>query len=116
MFGDGDLRVSFAGQSWTFNPACLTAYQREEDANFMTTEDAKESKSEEPESRLSSCLFNGVSPFPLFDARGLGAGVATRNAQRHSNVARNKAAGLQLLMEMETLPSPWFAGLAKKRE
>ncbi|XP_020637982.3 E3 ubiquitin-protein ligase MIB2 [Pogona vitticeps] len=45
VFGDGDLRVSFAGQSWTFNPACLTAYQREEDANFMTTEDAKESKS-----------------------------------------------------------------------
>uniref|UniRef100_A0A670JCT6 E3 ubiquitin-protein ligase MIB2 n=1 Tax=Podarcis muralis TaxID=64176 RepID=A0A670JCT6_PODMU len=45
VFGDGDLRVSFAGQSWTFNPACLTAYQREEDANLMTTEDAKESKS-----------------------------------------------------------------------
>ncbi|XP_044301333.1 E3 ubiquitin-protein ligase MIB2 [Varanus komodoensis] len=45
VFGDGDLRVSFAGQSWTFNPACLTAHQREEDANLMTTEDAKESKS-----------------------------------------------------------------------
>ncbi|XP_061456811.1 E3 ubiquitin-protein ligase MIB2 [Rhineura floridana] len=45
VFGDGDLRVSFTGQSWTFNPACLTAYQREEDANLMTTEDAKESKS-----------------------------------------------------------------------
>ncbi|XP_053137275.1 E3 ubiquitin-protein ligase MIB2 isoform X4 [Hemicordylus capensis] len=44
VFGDGDLRVSFAGQSWTFNPACLTAYQREEDANLMTIEDAKESK------------------------------------------------------------------------
>uniref|UniRef100_A0A8D0BS99 E3 ubiquitin-protein ligase MIB2 n=1 Tax=Salvator merianae TaxID=96440 RepID=A0A8D0BS99_SALMN len=45
VFGDGDLRVSFAGQSWTFNPACLTAYQREENANLMTAEDAKESKS-----------------------------------------------------------------------
>ncbi|XP_015273446.1 PREDICTED: E3 ubiquitin-protein ligase MIB2 [Gekko japonicus] len=45
VFGDGDLRVSFAGQSWTFNPACLTVYQREEDANLMTIEDAKESKS-----------------------------------------------------------------------
>lgn len=46
VFGGGDLRVSFSGQSWTFNPACLTAYQREDDANLMTTEDAKESKSE----------------------------------------------------------------------
>ncbi|XP_029434484.1 E3 ubiquitin-protein ligase MIB2 isoform X2 [Rhinatrema bivittatum] len=45
VFGDGDLRVSVGGQSWTFNPACLTAYQREEDANLMTTENAKESKS-----------------------------------------------------------------------
>nr|XP_033777263.1 E3 ubiquitin-protein ligase MIB2 isoform X1 [Geotrypetes seraphini]XP_033777264.1 E3 ubiquitin-protein ligase MIB2 isoform X1 [Geotrypetes seraphini]XP_033777265.1 E3 ubiquitin-protein ligase MIB2 isoform X1 [Geotrypetes seraphini]XP_033777267.1 E3 ubiquitin-protein ligase MIB2 isoform X1 [Geotrypetes seraphini]XP_033777268.1 E3 ubiquitin-protein ligase MIB2 isoform X1 [Geotrypetes seraphini]XP_033777269.1 E3 ubiquitin-protein ligase MIB2 isoform X1 [Geotrypetes seraphini] len=44
VFGDGDLRVLVGGQSWTFNPACLTAYQREEDANLMTTENAKESK------------------------------------------------------------------------
>ncbi|XP_026537326.1 E3 ubiquitin-protein ligase MIB2 [Notechis scutatus] len=45
IFGDGDLRVSFSSQSWTFNPACLTAYQREEDANLMTTQDTRESKS-----------------------------------------------------------------------
>uniref|UniRef100_A0A670JCS1 E3 ubiquitin-protein ligase MIB2 n=1 Tax=Podarcis muralis TaxID=64176 RepID=A0A670JCS1_PODMU len=56
VFGDGDLRVSFAGQSWTFNPACLTAYQREEDANLMTTEDAKESKSEESERKAVASL------------------------------------------------------------
>lgn len=46
VYGDGDLRVSVGGQSWTFNPACLTAYQREEEANLMTTDSAKESKSE----------------------------------------------------------------------
>ncbi|KAM4703364.1 E3 ubiquitin-protein ligase MIB2 isoform 2-T2 [Rhinophrynus dorsalis] len=46
VFGDGDMRVSVGGQSWTFNPACLTSYQRaEDDANLMTTENAKESKS-----------------------------------------------------------------------
>ncbi|KAF4793530.1 E3 ubiquitin-protein ligase MIB2 [Turdus rufiventris] len=45
VYGDGDLRVSVGGQSWTFNPACLTAYQREEQANLMTTESAKEPKS-----------------------------------------------------------------------
>lgn len=46
VYGDGDLRVLVGGQSWTFNPACLTAYQRDEEANLMTTENAKESKSE----------------------------------------------------------------------
>uniref|UniRef100_U3IT99 RING-type E3 ubiquitin transferase n=1 Tax=Anas platyrhynchos platyrhynchos TaxID=8840 RepID=U3IT99_ANAPP len=45
VYGDGDLRVSVGEQSWTFNPACLTAYQRDEEANLMTTENAKESKS-----------------------------------------------------------------------
>ncbi|KAM4651101.1 E3 ubiquitin-protein ligase MIB2 isoform 2-T2 [Discoglossus pictus] len=45
VFGDGDMRLSVGGQSWTFNPACLTSYQREEDSNLMTTENAKESKS-----------------------------------------------------------------------
>ncbi|XP_018426724.1 PREDICTED: E3 ubiquitin-protein ligase MIB2 isoform X4 [Nanorana parkeri] len=45
VFGDGDMRVSVGGQSWTFNPACLTSYQRDNDANLMTTENAKESKS-----------------------------------------------------------------------
>ncbi|OXB60973.1 hypothetical protein ASZ78_001238 [Callipepla squamata] len=44
VYGDGDLRVSVGDQSWTFNPACLTAYQRDEEANLMTTENAKESK------------------------------------------------------------------------
>uniref|UniRef100_U3FYT6 E3 ubiquitin-protein ligase MIB2 n=1 Tax=Micrurus fulvius TaxID=8637 RepID=U3FYT6_MICFL len=45
IFGDGDLRVSFSDRSWTFNPACLTTYQREEDANLMTTQGTRESKS-----------------------------------------------------------------------
>ncbi|XP_040181757.1 E3 ubiquitin-protein ligase MIB2 isoform X3 [Rana temporaria] len=45
VFGDGDMRVSVGGQSWTFNPACLSSYQRDNDANLMTTENAKESKS-----------------------------------------------------------------------
>ncbi|XP_069097143.1 E3 ubiquitin-protein ligase MIB2 isoform X5 [Pleurodeles waltl] len=45
VFGDGDMRVSVGGQSWTFNPACLTSYQRDEDANLMTTESAQETKS-----------------------------------------------------------------------
>ncbi|KAM8927100.1 E3 ubiquitin-protein ligase MIB2 isoform 2-T2 [Pelodytes ibericus] len=45
VFGDGDMRVSVGGQSWTFNPVCLTAYQREEDANLMTMENTKEPKS-----------------------------------------------------------------------
>ncbi|XP_075045926.1 E3 ubiquitin-protein ligase MIB2 isoform X2 [Mixophyes fleayi] len=45
VFGDGDMRVSVGGQSWTFNPACLTSYQRDDDANLMTTENAKEPKS-----------------------------------------------------------------------
>ncbi|XP_057243852.1 E3 ubiquitin-protein ligase MIB2 [Malurus melanocephalus] len=45
VYGDGDLRVAVGGQSWTFNPACLTAYQREEEANLMTTDSAKEPKS-----------------------------------------------------------------------
>ncbi|XP_053546518.1 E3 ubiquitin-protein ligase MIB2 isoform X2 [Bombina bombina] len=45
VFGDGDMRVSVGGQSWTFNPACLTSYQREEEANLMTTENTRESKS-----------------------------------------------------------------------
>uniref|UniRef100_A0A7N4NGK8 E3 ubiquitin-protein ligase MIB2 n=1 Tax=Sarcophilus harrisii TaxID=9305 RepID=A0A7N4NGK8_SARHA len=45
VFGDGDLRVSVGGQSWTFNPACLTAYHLEADANLNATESAKEPKS-----------------------------------------------------------------------
>lgn len=44
VFEDGDMRVSVGGQSWTFNPACLTSYQRDDDANLMTTENAKEPK------------------------------------------------------------------------
>lgn len=53
VYGDGDLRVSVGEQSWTFNPACLTAYQRDEEANLMTTENAKESKSETVRMRAS---------------------------------------------------------------
>lgn len=45
--------MSVGEQSWTFNPACLTAYQRDEEANLMTTENAKESKSETVRMRAS---------------------------------------------------------------
>lgn len=58
VYGDGDLRVSVGGQSWTFNPACLTAYQRDEEANLMTTDNAKESKSEIVRTEMSD--FSGI--------------------------------------------------------
>lgn len=45
--------MSVGDQSWTFNPACLTAYQRDEEANLMTTENAKESKSETKRMEMS---------------------------------------------------------------
>ncbi|KAJ8257614.1 hypothetical protein GJAV_G00187700 [Gymnothorax javanicus] len=38
VYADGDLRVAFGGQTWTFNPACLTAQPAEVDANLMTSE------------------------------------------------------------------------------
>ncbi|XP_066547687.1 E3 ubiquitin-protein ligase MIB2 [Amia ocellicauda] len=45
VYADGDLRVAFGGQTWTFNPACLTAQPIEMDANLMTTENTNESGS-----------------------------------------------------------------------
>ncbi|XP_038864138.1 E3 ubiquitin-protein ligase MIB2-like isoform X2 [Salvelinus namaycush] len=38
VYADGDLRVAFNGQTWTFNPACLSAQSMEVDANLMTAE------------------------------------------------------------------------------
>ncbi|XP_056096414.1 E3 ubiquitin-protein ligase MIB2 isoform X3 [Rhinichthys klamathensis goyatoka] len=45
VYADGDLRVAFGGQTWTFNPACLSAQPGEVDANLMTAENASESGS-----------------------------------------------------------------------
>ncbi|MBN3326190.1 MIB2 ligase, partial [Atractosteus spatula] len=45
VYADGDLRVAFGGQTWTFNPACLTSQPVEVDANLMTTENPNESGS-----------------------------------------------------------------------
>ncbi|KAM9344176.1 E3 ubiquitin-protein ligase MIB2 isoform 2-T3 [Pholidichthys leucotaenia] len=45
VYADGDLRVAFGGQTWTFNPACLSAQPVEVDANLMTTENSNESGS-----------------------------------------------------------------------
>ncbi|XP_075882619.1 E3 ubiquitin-protein ligase MIB2 isoform X1 [Nelusetta ayraudi] len=45
VYGDGDLRVAFGGQTWTFNPACLSGQTVEVDANLMTAENPSESGS-----------------------------------------------------------------------
>ncbi|XP_035392240.1 E3 ubiquitin-protein ligase MIB2 [Electrophorus electricus] len=45
VYADGDLRVAFGGQTWTFNPACLSAQPGEVDANLMTAENPSESGS-----------------------------------------------------------------------
>lgn len=45
VYADGDLRVAFGGQTWTFNPACLSAQPMEVDANLMTAENPNESGS-----------------------------------------------------------------------
>ncbi|KAF3860112.1 hypothetical protein F7725_000367 [Dissostichus mawsoni] len=45
VYADGDLRVAFGGQTWTFNPACLTGQTLEVDANLMTAENPNESGS-----------------------------------------------------------------------
>ncbi|KAF7209088.1 E3 ubiquitin-protein ligase MIB2 isoform X1 [Nothobranchius furzeri] len=45
VYADGDLRVAFGGQTWTFNPACLAAQPAEVDANLMTAENPIESGS-----------------------------------------------------------------------
>ncbi|GAA6108317.1 E3 ubiquitin-protein ligase MIB2 isoform X2 [Tachysurus ichikawai] len=44
VYADGDLRVAFGGQTWTFNPACLSAQPGEVDANLMTAENPSESR------------------------------------------------------------------------
>uniref|UniRef100_A0A6Q2Y990 E3 ubiquitin-protein ligase MIB2 n=1 Tax=Esox lucius TaxID=8010 RepID=A0A6Q2Y990_ESOLU len=43
VYADGDLRVAFGGQTWTFNPACLSPQSVEVDANLMTAENPSES-------------------------------------------------------------------------
>ncbi|XP_051964181.1 E3 ubiquitin-protein ligase MIB2-like [Xyrauchen texanus] len=45
VYADGDLRVAFGGQTWTFNPACLSVQPGEVDANLMTAENSSESGS-----------------------------------------------------------------------
>uniref|UniRef100_A0A8C4GQW8 E3 ubiquitin-protein ligase MIB2 n=1 Tax=Dicentrarchus labrax TaxID=13489 RepID=A0A8C4GQW8_DICLA len=45
VYADGDLRVAFGVQTWTFNPACLSAQPVEVDANLMTAENPNESGS-----------------------------------------------------------------------
>ncbi|XP_030641535.1 E3 ubiquitin-protein ligase MIB2 isoform X2 [Chanos chanos] len=45
VYADGDLRVAFGTQTWTFNPACLSAQPGEVDANLMSDEDSSESGS-----------------------------------------------------------------------
>uniref|UniRef100_A0A8C5EPC5 E3 ubiquitin-protein ligase MIB2 n=1 Tax=Gouania willdenowi TaxID=441366 RepID=A0A8C5EPC5_GOUWI len=45
VYADGDLRVAFGGQTWTFNPACLSVQPVEVDANLMTAENPNESGS-----------------------------------------------------------------------
>uniref|UniRef100_A0A8D3BX86 E3 ubiquitin-protein ligase MIB2 n=1 Tax=Scophthalmus maximus TaxID=52904 RepID=A0A8D3BX86_SCOMX len=45
VYADGDLRVAFGGQTWTFNPACLSGRPVEVDANLMTAENPNESGS-----------------------------------------------------------------------
>uniref|UniRef100_A0AAR2LRG0 E3 ubiquitin-protein ligase MIB2 n=1 Tax=Pygocentrus nattereri TaxID=42514 RepID=A0AAR2LRG0_PYGNA len=45
VYADGDLRVAFGGQTWTFNPACLSGQPGEVDANLMTAENPSESGS-----------------------------------------------------------------------
>ncbi|MFT7804590.1 E3 ubiquitin-protein ligase MIB2 [Arapaima gigas] len=43
VYADGDLRVAFGCQTWTFNPVCLSAQPAEVDANLMTAENPSES-------------------------------------------------------------------------
>ncbi|XP_062889279.1 E3 ubiquitin-protein ligase MIB2 isoform X2 [Mobula hypostoma] len=46
VYADGDLRVGVGGQTWTFNPACVTAVQPGDvDANLMTTDSSNDSAS-----------------------------------------------------------------------
>lgn len=47
VYADGDLRVAFNGQTWTFNPACLSAQSVEVDANLMTAENPNVSGSKD---------------------------------------------------------------------
>lgn len=43
VYADGDLRVAFGSQTWTFNPACICAHPVEVNANLMTTENTSHS-------------------------------------------------------------------------
>ncbi|XP_076132832.1 E3 ubiquitin-protein ligase MIB2 isoform X2 [Alosa pseudoharengus] len=43
VYADGDLRVAFGSQTWTFNPACICAQPVEVNANLMTTENPSQS-------------------------------------------------------------------------
>ncbi|XP_041954145.1 E3 ubiquitin-protein ligase MIB2 isoform X2 [Alosa sapidissima] len=43
VYADGDLRVAFGSQTWTFNPACICAQPVEVNANLMTPENPSQS-------------------------------------------------------------------------
>ncbi|XP_041129336.1 E3 ubiquitin-protein ligase MIB2-like isoform X3 [Polyodon spathula] len=45
VYADGDLRVALGAQTWTFNPACLSAQPVEGDANLMTADNTNDSGS-----------------------------------------------------------------------
>lgn len=57
VYADGDLRVAFGGQTWTFNPACLSAQPGEVDANLMTAENSSESGSKSSQEVLSTLII-----------------------------------------------------------
>lgn len=63
LYADGDLRVAFGAQTWTFNPACLSAQPVEVDANLMTTENPNESGSKAScRDKGDSALTRALSP------------------------------------------------------
>lgn len=62
VYGDGDLRVAFGGQTWTFNPACLSAQPVEVDANLMTAENPNESGSKASRQGPPACSRSCLRP------------------------------------------------------
>lgn len=82
VYADGDLRVAFGGQTWTFNPACLTGQPVEVDANLMTAENPTESGSKAsagtkgltsnaaapalPPACIQKCIYVPLSTFQLY--------------------------------------------------
>uniref|UniRef100_A0A8B9LMT8 E3 ubiquitin-protein ligase MIB2 n=1 Tax=Astyanax mexicanus TaxID=7994 RepID=A0A8B9LMT8_ASTMX len=63
VYADGDLRVAFGGQTWTFNPACLSGQPGEVDANLMTAENPSESGSKNLQ-KAAQCKLQKCSDNP----------------------------------------------------